>query len=114
MCSSEGEQIPNILISDDIASNLIALEFQVSTLRGPDGERQICDKTVDDLDLVSSYLERLQVSIESEWRIKPYQIIITDAQMPFLSGPDAVLEIRNLCKKVIAGEELTFDIDIST
>ena len=35
----EDEYISNILIADDVASNLIALEFQLSAIRGPDDKR---------------------------------------------------------------------------
>ena len=33
------DYLPNILIADDVASNLIALEFQLTTIRGPDEKR---------------------------------------------------------------------------
>jgi len=36
---NEDEYIPNILIADDVASNLIALEFQLSAIKGPDDKR---------------------------------------------------------------------------
>jgi CheY-like chemotaxis protein len=82
--------VPNILIADDVASNLIALDFQLSVLKGPDNKRQICDKTADGNQLVDQYISRLEESIKSNWELMPYQIIITDAQMPFLNGPEAV------------------------
>ena len=53
------EYIANILIADDIASNLMAMEFQLSAIVGPDDQRQICDTTVDGNQLVAKFLERL-------------------------------------------------------
>jgi CheY-like chemotaxis protein len=87
------------------------LEFQLSAIKGPDDERQICDKTADGNALVEQYVSRLKQSIDSDWAIKPYQIIITDAQMPFLNGPDAVFKIRQICSQIILCNEASPDIE---
>jgi hypothetical protein len=64
--------VPNILIADDVASNLIALDFQLSVIKGPDNKRQICDKTADGNQLVDQYISRLEESIKSNWELMPY------------------------------------------
>ena len=96
--------LPSILIADDISSNLIALEFQLGVIKGPDGKNQSCAKGMDGQLLIQLYLERLILCINLGWTISPFQVIITDAQMPFCNGPEAVKQIRQICAWIKDGE----------
>ena len=44
-------------------------------------------------ELVKIYKERLNMTIESNWKIRPYTVIISDLHMPGLSGFEAVSQI---------------------
>ena len=76
----------NVLVADDNPVVLKDLVGHMSYIKGPDMKYQSCDFTDDGTSLVQMYKDRLQLAKESNWNIKPYQVIITDLHMPSLNG----------------------------
>ena len=78
--------LPNILIADDNMLELNNLESVLKNVIGPDGRTQIVNTVTDGIQLEEMYCQRLELSLKTNWEIRPYQIIIADLHMPGLSG----------------------------
>ena len=55
-------------------------------VKGPDGKYQINDRAFTGEDLVQKYQKRLFMAQASNWRVKPYRIVITDLHMGGING----------------------------
>jgi CheY-like chemotaxis protein len=80
-------------VADDNPVELKTLIEQLKYIKGPDMKYQTCDFAEDGKGLVELYCKRLKAAVESNWKIRPYTVIISDLHMPGCSGFDAVNKI---------------------
>jgi CheY-like chemotaxis protein len=98
-CVSDNEEddpkqyLPNVLVADDNPVELKTLIEQVKYIKGPDMKYQSCDFAEDGNGLIDMYNKRLKLAMESNWKIRPYTVIISDLHMPGCNGFEAVNKI---------------------
>lgn len=85
--------IAGVLVGDDDIQCLMSLQNELKKVIGPDNRYQISDSATDGEHLLKMYQDRLELTLKSNWEIKPYSVIITDLHMPGMSGLKAAEEI---------------------
>ncbi len=55
-------------------------------MKGPDGKYQICEMATSGKQLIDKYTERLRNSLDSNGKMHPFKVIITDLHMPGMTG----------------------------
>ena len=99
------QRYASILIVDDNAMNLIALQSQLKSMTAIQSQVQMIDQAHNGEEAVKMYKDRMDLCIESNWLFKPYRVIIMDYNMPFMDGSEAVKKIRQICEQIKGNDQ---------